>query len=85
MKLSFTEFTQLCHSRLEKLFVLYLQNQPSSSEQLQQAMAYAVLNGGKRIRPLLVYATGYALDVAFDNLDVPAAAIELIHAYSLIR
>ena len=85
MKLSFTEFTQLCHSRLEKLFVLYLQNQPSSSEQLQQAMAYAVLNGGKRIRPLLVYATGYALDVAFDNLDVPAAAIELIHAYSLIH
>jgi geranylgeranyl diphosphate synthase type II len=48
-------------------------------------MRYAVLNGGKRIRPLLVYATGECLGVAESRLDAPAAAIELIHAFSLVH
>ncbi|MEZ5449319.1 MAG: polyprenyl synthetase family protein [Thiolinea sp.] len=48
-------------------------------------MRYAVLNGGKRARPLLVYATGEALQVPPAVLDIPAAAIELIHAYSLVH
>ncbi|TXH68365.1 MAG: geranyl transferase [Thiothrix sp.] len=52
---------------------------------LHEAMRYSVLNGGKRIRPLLVYATGEALGIAPDVLDTPAAAIELIHVYSLIH
>lgn len=52
---------------------------------LHEAMRYSVLNGGKRMRPLLVYATGEALGVAPDVLDIPAAAIELIHVYSLIH
>ena len=52
---------------------------------LHEAMRYAVLNGGKRVRPLLVYAAGEALDVAVDALDAPAAAIELIHAFSLVH
>lgn len=48
-------------------------------------MRYAVLNGGKRLRPLLVYATGECLAVAPDALDAPAVAIELIHAFSLVH
>ena len=48
-------------------------------------MHYAVFNGGKRLRPLLVYATGLCFGVDLATLDVPAAAIELIHCYSLIH
>ncbi len=52
---------------------------------LHEAMRYSVFNGGKRIRPLLVYAAGECLTVDTDLLDAPAAAIELIHAFSLIH
>lgn len=52
---------------------------------LHAAMRYAVLNGGKRIRPLLVYAAGECLGVPPDALDAPATAIELIHAFSLVH
>lgn len=48
-------------------------------------MRYAVFNGGKRMRPLLVYATGETLGVDPSLLDAPAAAIELIHAFSLVH
>jgi len=54
-------------------------------ERLHDAMRYAVLNGGKRVRPLLVYATGECLDVDPKLLDAPAVAIELIHAFSLVH
>ncbi len=52
---------------------------------LFEAMRYVVLNGGKRIRPLLVYATGEALGASTALLDAPAAALELIHCYSLVH
>jgi len=52
---------------------------------LHEAMRYAVFNGGKRIRPLLVYAAGECLDVEPVLLDAPAVAIELIHAFSLVH
>ena len=48
-------------------------------------MRYAVLGPGKRIRPLLAYLTGEVLGVPLARLDAPAAAVELIHAYSLIH
>lgn len=54
-------------------------------EKLHQAMRYAVLGGGKRLRPLLVYSTGSALGVPEAILDAPASAVELIHAYSLVH
>jgi farnesyl diphosphate synthase len=54
-------------------------------QRLHEAMRYAVLCGGKRIRPLLVYATGECLDVAPEKLDAAATAIELIHAFSLVH
>ena len=54
-------------------------------ERLHDAMRYAVFNGGKRVRPLLVYAAGECLGVAPELLDGPAVAIELIHAFSLVH
>lgn len=52
---------------------------------LHQAMRYAVLGGGKRIRPVLVYAAGAAVGATLESLDGPACAVEFIHAYSLIH
>src|SRR5579863_4992598 len=83
--MKFQEFTENCQQRLDTLFNLYLKNSPIPAKKLQDAMAYAVLNGGKRIRPLLVYATGLSLNAAWENLDPAASAIEFIHAYSLIH
>lgn len=57
----------------------------TSPAHLHQAMHYSVLNGGKRVRPLLVYATGAAFNIDSQCLDFPAAAIEFIHAYSLVH
>ena len=54
-------------------------------ERLHEAMRYAVFNGGKRIRPLLVYATGECVGADPDLLDAPAVAIEYIHAFSLVH
>jgi len=50
---------------------------------LHEAMRYATLGGGKRVRACLVYAAGTALGVHAEALDAPACAVELIHAYSL--
>jgi geranylgeranyl pyrophosphate synthase len=52
---------------------------------LHRAMRYASLDGGKRFRPILVYSAGRALGMPEETLDPLAAAVELIHAYSLIH
>jgi len=52
---------------------------------LHEAMRYSALAGGKRFRPVLVYASGKALGLELEQLDPVACAIELIHAYSLIH
>jgi farnesyl diphosphate synthase len=54
-------------------------------ERLLDAMRYSVLGGGKRVRPLLVYASGELVGATEDTLDALAAAVELIHAYSLVH
>jgi geranylgeranyl pyrophosphate synthase len=54
-------------------------------QRLHAAQRYAVLGGGKRLRPLLVYCTGEALKIPAEILDAPAAAVELIHSYSLVH
>lgn len=60
---------------------------PADTEpsRLHEAMRYAVFNGGKRLRPLLVYTTGECLGVAPALLDAPATAVELIHTFSLVH
>ena len=57
----------------------------SSPRNLHAAMRHAALEGGKRMRPLLVYATGTAFGAGETSLDGPAVAVELIHAYSLVH
>jgi geranylgeranyl diphosphate synthase type II len=52
---------------------------------LRQAMAYSVLDGGKRMRPLLAFAAAEAVGGHWEAALVPAAAVELVHAYSLIH
>lgn len=52
---------------------------------LEEAMGYALLGGGKRLRPLLVYTTGHAFGIPVSMLDPPACAVECIHAYSLVH
>ena len=74
-------WAQRCETTLD----LALHGRDSVDPRLAQAMAYAALGGGKRMRPLLVYATGTALGATLAALDAPAAAIELIHAYSLVH
>lgn len=72
-------------ARVEAKLELFLPITGQSPERLHAAMRHAVLGGGKRIRPLLVYAAGALFDVDEATLDAPAAAVELIHAYSLVH
>lgn len=71
--------------RVAKKLDAVLPTVDTEPRQLHDAMRYAIFNGGKRIRPLLVYAAGECLGVAEKTLDAPAAAIELIHAFSLVH
>lgn len=71
--------------RVEAALQQWLPNENESPAHLHAAMRYSSLDGGKRVRPILVYATGKALGVPLDHLDGPACAIEFIHAYSLVH
>ena len=75
------EYRARVHAMLER--VLPPASQPP--RRLHEAMRYAVLNGGKRIRAILVIATGEALRAEAGHLERPACAVELIHAYSLVH
>ena len=81
----FQERVQEYCAHLETVLDRWLPAADKPPQRLHQAMRYAVLGGGKRMRPLLVYATGEVLGVAREQLDGPAAAVEIIHAYSLIH
>jgi geranylgeranyl diphosphate synthase, type II len=79
------DYQKRCQQRvdgcLETLFVAPL----PQLERLYQAMRYSVMNGGKRVRPLLVYAACEALNGDKASADGAACAVELIHAYSLVH
>ncbi|MFQ3189477.1 MAG: farnesyl diphosphate synthase [Paraglaciecola sp.] len=76
---------QISRDRVNATLSRTIKALPEHSERLKQAMEYALLTGGKRMRPFLVYAIGRMLLVQEKDLDGPAAAIEAIHAYSLIH
>lgn len=71
--------------RVEDALSEWLPKAKTHPARLHEAMRYSVLGGGKRIRPILVYAAGEALGVPAEQLDAPACAVELIHAYSLVH
>ncbi len=79
------EFIQSYQTRVAQALEQRLPAATLHPSDLHRAMRYAVLGGGKRIRPVLVYAAGAAVGVAPEALDGPACAIEFIHAYSLIH
>lgn len=71
--------------RFESVLAQWLPPGNEHPGMLHEAMRYSALAGGKRFRPVLVYATGKALGLAYNELDSVACAIELIHTYSLIH
>jgi len=71
--------------RIEGVLSRMLEIEGGATARLLEAMRYSTLAGGKRVRPVLVYATGEALGASLDALDAPAAAVELIHVYSLVH
>ncbi len=74
-----------CRTRVEATLEQHLPAASTQPEGLHSAMRYAALSSGKRVRPILVYAAGRALGVPPEQLDSPACAVELIHAYSLVH
>lgn len=85
--MSYLLATDLTHlqQRINHFLAEKLNTTDSVGSPLVEAMAYAVLLGGKRVRPFLIYATGRMLGVPLEKLDHSAAAMEAIHAYSLVH
>ena len=71
--------------RVDKALDLWLPTDSVNPVELHKAMRYSVLAPGKRVRPVLVYATASTLGLNLDRVDGAAAAVEMIHAYSLIH
>ena len=82
---AFAERLDHYRRRVEQKLTAVLSADPDVPERLLDAMRYSVLGGGKRVRPLLVYASGELVGAAEELLDSLAAAVELIHAYSLVH
>ena len=77
-----TDYLTICQTRIE---IVLAQALPPAGERLADAMRYATLGGGKRLRAALLYATADAFAVPLDTVDAAACAVEAIHAYSLIH
>lgn len=71
--------------RVDSALDKYLPAEDPPEHNLAEAIRYSVIGGGKRIRPAMVYAAGEAMGVSTNLLDIPACAVEMIHAYSLIH
>lgn len=71
--------------RIELAMDSWLPAETMPPNKLHTAMRYATLGGGKRLRPILCYATGEALEIPTEQLDSIACALEFIHSYSLIH
>ena len=79
----FTVWMQDIQSHMEAVLEAYLPDPAAAPQRLHAAMHYATLGGGKRVRPLLVFAAGSLFDAQRETLERAAAAVEFIHAYSL--
>lgn len=78
-------FMEQCQQRIQSVLTTHLDALPAQPTQLRNAMQYACLQGGKRVRPLLVYAGAQAFGAEPARADIAACAIELIHCYSLVH
>ncbi len=85
MRTDFTSWTATHQSRFEEVLRVVLPSPDIAPQRLHQAMRYAVLDGGKRVRPLLAFAAGELAGADVARVNIAAAAVELIHAYSLVH
>ena len=83
--LPFTEWMAVTQDRAESALSRFLPGAESIPARLHQAMRYATLGGGKRVRPLLAFAAGELTDAQPEALDIVGCAVEMIHAYSLVH
>ena len=79
------DYINNCQTRAESALEDRLPGTGILPKKLHEAMRYTVLNGGKRMRPMLTYCTGKTLEIDTQALDGPACAVEFIHVYSLIH
>jgi geranylgeranyl pyrophosphate synthase len=80
-----SEFITTHQSRINQYLETVLPSKELKPTTLHAAMRYSVLNGGKRIRPLLIYAVAQTFNKGEEKVDPIAAAVEMIHCYSLIH
>jgi farnesyl diphosphate synthase len=85
MSMPFAVWAKQVQTDMEAVLERHLPPVSASPAKLHEAMRYAVLDGGKRVRPLLVFAAGAVFDAPRDALERAAAAVEMIHAYSLVH
>jgi geranylgeranyl pyrophosphate synthase len=81
----FAARVRACQARIEGVLERALALPDPGTQRLREAMRYSVLGAGKRLRPTLVYLTGESFGAPLARLDAPAAAVELIHVYSLVH
>lgn len=85
MTTDFLTWSTALQTRMEVVLSNYLPAADIAPEKLHQAMRYAVLEGGKRVRPLLAFAAAEVTQADTARVETVAAAVELIHAYSLVH
>ncbi len=85
MHANFQGWVAAHQSHFEEVLRVLLPRSDIAPQRLHEAMRYAVLDGGKRVRPLLVFAAGELVGAQGARVDVAAAAVELIHVYSLVH
>ncbi|WP_068807130.1 polyprenyl synthetase family protein [Thauera phenolivorans] len=83
--IGFSDWMAHIQLRTETALAEVLPDAAIAPERLHEAMRYAVLGGGKRVRPLLVHAAGELSGAPVERLDRLGCAVELIHAYSLVH
>jgi farnesyl diphosphate synthase len=81
----FSAWMAKVQARVEAALERFLPVDKAAAQRLHEAMRYAVLGGGKRVRPLLVFAAGETGGADPARLDVAACAVECLHAYSLVH
>ena len=83
--MDFPQQLEACVKQANQALSRFIAPLPFQNTPVVETMQYGALLGGKRLRPFLVYATGHMFGVSTNTLDAPAAAVECIHAYSLIH
>ena len=81
----FDDWMKTVQAHVETALEGYLPPASAKPHKLHEAMRYTVLGGGKRVRPLLVFAAGALFNADMRALERAAAAVEMIHAYSLVH